>query len=254
MRSALVCAYCGGFPQVFADESAEERQQAHRVITEHEQHCVHNPLVVEVMDLRATVTRGRAALGCNADARDENQKLREDNAVMRCELERLAPRFDRRFAERSAEELVQHAREAFDDLTHRQQADRIDSNNLRAENVKLRTDIARLEKWRDIGEGMVGPTWPYVLRFARIMEKKLSMNRHKGDREGWRNISSYTLLAKLQSELGELLDALQNNRPVEIAEECADVANFAMMIADRRLNLEKYEGVKFTDPTKEPSR
>lgn len=77
------------------------------------------------------------------------------------------------------------------------------------------------------------PTWPYVLGFALLMEAKLEANRHKGDRDGWIRCSvGDFLLPRLREEFGELCDALPEGAPAEIAAEAADVANFAMMIAD----------------------
>lgn len=82
------------------------------------------------------------------------------------------------------------------------------------------------------------PTWPYVLAFAREMEKKLAANRHKGDREGWINDTAVSLLRRLRQETAELADTLRRRREwndggsAAVAGEAADVANFAMMIAD----------------------
>ena len=83
------------------------------------------------------------------------------------------------------------------------------------------------------------PTSKYVLAFAELMEYKLSKNRHKGDREGWRNLSYAQLLKFLHQEVTELDNVISNDlspwpefqRKVKL--EAADVANFAMMIADR---------------------
>lgn len=77
-------------------------------------------------------------------------------------------------------------------------------------------------------------TWPAVIAFAEIMEEKLAKNEHKGT---WRNDSMITLLQRLYDEAQELSDEITHtlhgagdfNR---LAREAADVANFAMMIAD----------------------
>lgn len=88
------------------------------------------------------------------------------------------------------------------------------------------------------------PTWPYVLEFAKRMESKLARNRHKGDREGWINDEPDALLARLHEETRELENELaiavvRMHEPLNasmmanrVADEAADVANFAMMIAD----------------------
>lgn len=71
--------------------------------------------------------------------------------------------------------------------------------------------------------------------FAEQMESKLQENDHKG---GWQQCGKYWLFERMQEEMTELLqelslfsnDAKNENR---IIRECADIANFAMMIADK---------------------
>ncbi len=86
-------------------------------------------------------------------------------------------------------------------------------------------------------------TWRHVLAFAHRMEAKLELNRDKGDREGWLKDHPAALVERLREELVELEEALgslafvaptgaERSTPEEIANEAADVANFAMMIAD----------------------
>ena len=81
-------------------------------------------------------------------------------------------------------------------------------------------------------------TLKYVEAFARLMESKLAENRHKGDRDGWQTISSEELLQLLRDEVDELSVALIRNRAPNartrkaVRRECADIANFALMIAD----------------------
>lgn len=82
--------------------------------------------------------------------------------------------------------------------------------------------------------------WCRVLRFALLMDKKLAENMHKGD---WRTVCSpqqagLWLIARLKAELGELEAEIIGNPyrggfdAEAIGLECADVANFALMIAD----------------------
>ena len=53
------------------------------------------------------------------------------------------------------------------------------------------------------------------------------------DRPGWKHESIAYLLNRLGEEISELCDAIESNQPREIIiKECADVANFPMMIAD----------------------
>jgi len=77
-------------------------------------------------------------------------------------------------------------------------------------------------------------TWPFVRDFARAMEHKLDVNRHKGDREGWLAESMSDLFNRLQEECEELACAVIDGKPKrEVLDEAADIANFCMMIADK---------------------
>lgn len=83
---------------------------------------------------------------------------------------------------------------------------------------------------------MKSPTKPYVLSFAELMEEKLSRNRHKGDRDGWLSCPLPRLMHLLLAEVLELEEVTRGGVAAsasEVALECADVANFAMMIADK---------------------
>lgn len=72
---------------------------------------------------------------------------------------------------------------------------------------------------------------PTVRRLARAMEADLRRNDSKG---GWNRMDRKQLMARLNDEIRELkieiYDAVP--RPKRILRECADVANFVMMIAD----------------------
>lgn len=88
-------------------------------------------------------------------------------------------------------------------------------------------------------------TRPWVDAFADAMERKLALNRHKGDREGWQKKAGSQLTIMLRHEVAELCDAVERARPLDsgkpegaaarlaVVNECADVANIAMMIADK---------------------
>jgi NTP pyrophosphatase (non-canonical NTP hydrolase) len=85
------------------------------------------------------------------------------------------------------------------------------------------------------GRYRLSATRPWVAAFADEMEAKLAQNRHKGDREGWINDSRTALIARLNEEVRELMRACQNagtTQDAAVISEAADVANFAMMIAD----------------------
>jgi len=82
------------------------------------------------------------------------------------------------------------------------------------------------------------PTWPVVLAFAKIMEHKLAQNRHKGGRDGWLTDGVHELKGRIYDEYVELDDALLTKpmMALDVALEAADIANMAMMTADRATN------------------
>lgn len=69
-----------------------------------------------------------------------------------------------------------------------------------------------------------------VLRFALEMERKLKLNDHKG---GWEDCPNDYLLKRIDEELVELKTVVESKKSRRrVINECADVANFAMMISD----------------------
>lgn len=82
-----------------------------------------------------------------------------------------------------------------------------------------------------------GQLRPAVQRFAEHMEDALRRNDHKG---GWSNMSSSELMERLDQERLELKEATERSTispmslpaNAKVVFEAADVANFAMMIAD----------------------
>lgn len=80
---------------------------------------------------------------------------------------------------------------------------------------------------------------PEVVAFAEAMEAKLNLNDHK---EHWNKQSMSYLVQRLREEMLELRDKLntpiKDLEPGEILSEAADVANFAMMIADKASELQ----------------
>ena len=96
-----------------------------------------------------------------------------------------------------------------------------------------------------ISQAPIGSLRPEVIAFAHHMEAKLRENDHKG---GWRNDLPSVLMERLHQEAEELNAALDGGKdcacreaccghwatvkPVNVLQEAADVANFAMMIAD----------------------
>lgn len=75
---------------------------------------------------------------------------------------------------------------------------------------------------------------PEVAAFAILMEAKLRKNDHKGH---WRNCRPSDLYRRMLEEIEELRvvlieHAMSGGRETDIGDEAADVANFAMMVAD----------------------
>jgi len=70
---------------------------------------------------------------------------------------------------------------------------------------------------------------PVVQWFAEHMECELRANDHK---PGWQHDSVVSLLARTHEELTELSECLHSGDGERIVSEAADVANFAMMLAD----------------------
>lgn len=76
-----------------------------------------------------------------------------------------------------------------------------------------------------------------LLQFAKFMEDKLWRNIHK---TGWHDLSDKQLIKRMRQEIREIVIAIDaGESPEKIALECADVANFAMMLADNKLRKGK---------------
>lgn len=69
-------------------------------------------------------------------------------------------------------------------------------------------------------------------KFARFQEKILKQNDYKRPR--WDKLRLIELLDRLEDEVIELKDALLMNNYEQSQKECADIANYAMMIYDKR--------------------
>lgn len=88
--------------------------------------------------------------------------------------------------------------------------------------------------------------------FAKIMEKKLRENDHKG---GWHRDGLGALLKRIEEELDEAKEALEDftiavsmegenkdEAARKAIDELADIANFCMMAADRVKHLRHRRG------------
>jgi hypothetical protein len=87
---------------------------------------------------------------------------------------------------------------------------------------------------QDFGNGVCGMSLDTprkeVAVFAQMMERKLKAKDHKG---GWSNRAIQDLLSRLRGEIEELQSCVDENSIIGILDETVDVANFAMMIADK---------------------
>ncbi len=70
---------------------------------------------------------------------------------------------------------------------------------------------------------------PEVTKFAEIMEKQLKANEHKG---GWKRCDSSFLMKELQRNYDALWALQPDEDKAQILRRAANIANFAMMIAD----------------------
>ncbi len=85
----------------------------------------------------------------------------------------------------------------------------------------------------DLDAQYTGPALRHsVYRFALHMESKLREHDDKGAR-GWLKSDIDWLFVRLRDEVNELGEALVDNDSAETIRESADVANYAMMIADK---------------------
>jgi NTP pyrophosphatase (non-canonical NTP hydrolase) len=80
-----------------------------------------------------------------------------------------------------------------------------------------------------------------VLSLALAMERKLRANDAKKGPRGWKDHEPMRLLARVRQETKEVERALTNIvDPSEVLDECADVANMVMMVADAAGALPPY--------------
>ena len=65
--------------------------------------------------------------------------------------------------------------------------------------------------------------------FALDMKRKLAKNVHK---KHWNEVTLDYLYSRMLEEQAELYYALKSGNAQDIIDECADVSNFSLMIAD----------------------
>lgn len=90
--------------------------------------------------------------------------------------------------------------------------------------------VGRPVEYREIGAEDPDKRQATLAWFAEQMMAKLNANRHKGD--DWAALGDSRLLQLLGDEVEELAESTNGADIEAIIAEAADVANFAMMIAD----------------------
>lgn len=70
---------------------------------------------------------------------------------------------------------------------------------------------------------------PSVVRFARLMEAQLRKNDSRG---GWSNCDRVYFMEKLEINLRDLGHDLRAGAHEAVQRDCADLGNFAMMLAE----------------------
>ncbi len=68
--------------------------------------------------------------------------------------------------------------------------------------------------------------------FITLMQAKILLNQHKG---GWERLHASDLIKLMKAEIKELEKSLNDMDYKNSAMECADVANYAYMLADKIL-------------------
>ena len=104
-----------------------------------------------------------------------------------------------------------------------------DGEDVNQSNYVLVDLLALLALIESSGEKVEYKLRPEVAAFAMLMEEEL---RKHDDRPGWKDCSPGWLMDRLHQELKELSSALNHDIAEAVPREAADVANFAMMIAD----------------------
>lgn len=79
-----------------------------------------------------------------------------------------------------------------------------------------------------------------VILFSEMMEKKLRENDYKG---GWKSCTADYLEARAVDEMKEVFNC-KNTHNIGLIEECADVANFLMMLCDIEGKLKRTKTIK----------
>jgi len=99
----------------------------------------------------------------------------------------------------------------------------------------MQDDLSKQEIERLMQVNIIRPELQW---FSKRMEAKLQENDHKAH---WYKLHQDYLIHRLYQEAGELWNAIRNEPAENIVKEAADVANFAMMIADNAERMIRHE-------------
>lgn len=80
-----------------------------------------------------------------------------------------------------------------------------------------------------------------IRRFVEAMSYKMARNAHKGR---WEKLDIPKTIELMRGEVNELRQAISNGNSVEILLECADVANFAMIVASIIMEKGDVRGIR----------
>lgn len=87
--------------------------------------------------------------------------------------------------------------------------------------------------------------------FSKYMKKELEANYRKGDRNGaggWLEVKDNKFwISELYYHVGKLQSALMNEDTERIKENCADIANLALMTLDVKIDLLTGEELKIKE-------
>lgn len=186
----------------------------------------------ELLRLQMVIQETEQSMAHNADERDQLRTQLADAKRDADNCRQIIDTYSRQ------EDDLAKAIKTIDELnaTHRIIAKAFEETVI--ERDSLRAQLAECEKDKERLEN--SPTWPHVLAFAKRMEAKLEKNRHKGNREGWLKDHPWALVERILDETVELQRCFHLSHGGTIswpdsnatADECADVANFCMMVAD----------------------
>lgn len=102
-----------------------------------------------------------------------------------------------------------------------------------ADHPGVEPTCAELQSYKNLGHS---PTWPYIIKFALMMEAKLANDRANGLNESWQGADQFGLANLMFTELKELCAAMEDGDNFMVQQKTASVSNYAMFISDWHLH------------------